>query len=73
MELLVNLVVFRLSPRGQIEVRLVVAVVSQRAVHPPFTLLLAQGLETARNVTGLVILSGTELLLCYIIKTINLP
>ena len=49
MKLLVNLVVLRLSPRGQIEVRLVIAVVSERAVHPSFTLLLAQSLENTKK------------------------
>ena len=49
MELLVNLVVLRLSPRSQIKVRLVIAVVSERAVHPAFALLLAQRLEKKKK------------------------
>ena len=64
MELLVNLVVLRLRPRSQIEVRLVVAVVSERRVHPPLTLLLTQSLENINKCesSGLELLFWVELL-----------
>ena len=71
MKLLVDLVVLRLRPWSQIEVRLVIAVVSERAVHPSFTLLLAQSLEnTKKSDSGLLTDSSACYfeLKCYIIK-----
>ena len=79
MKLLVNLVVLRLRPRSQIEVRLVIAVVSERAVHPSFTLLLAQSLENTKKCDSGLLTHGWACYFeckcynCYIIKTINLP